>query len=98
MLVRMRDLPIWQDRSRSLFDAVDKEMVEEGASLVLCIFSATDFNTASPAEPHRHPPRGRNTDDGDGAGGVDDLSPPAFDGRLAFPPNSDYCRAGTAFR
>ena len=54
MLVRMRDLPIWQNRSRSLFDAVDKEMVEGGASLVLCIFSATDFNTASPVGPDWH--------------------------------------------
>ena len=54
MLVRMRDLPFWQDRSRSLFDAVDIEMVEEGSSLVLCIFSATDFNTASPVGPDWH--------------------------------------------
>lgn len=54
MLVRMRTLPFWQQKAGDLFDSVEKDMIERGSSLVLCAFSATTFNTASPVDPDWH--------------------------------------------
>lgn len=54
MLIRMRALPFWRDRAVALFDTVENDMIRSGASLVLCVFSATPFNTASLVEPDWH--------------------------------------------
>ncbi|MDR6821113.1 hypothetical protein J2X76_006314 [Neorhizobium sp. 2083] len=54
MLVRMRNLPIWQDKAIALFDDVEADMINRSSSLVLCAFSATTFNTASPVNPDWH--------------------------------------------
>ncbi len=54
MLVRLRNLPLWQDKAVALFDAVERDMIERGSSVVLCAFSATPFNTASLVNPDWH--------------------------------------------
>ncbi len=54
MLVRMRNLPMWQEKAVEVFDRIEKQMIESGSSLVLCAFSATSFNTASPVDPDWH--------------------------------------------
>jgi hypothetical protein len=37
-----------------LRDRVERSMIERGTSVVLCVFSATSFNTASPVNPDFH--------------------------------------------
>lgn len=54
MLARMRALPFWQDKAIALYDKVERGMIEQGSSLVLCAFSATIFNIASLVEPDWH--------------------------------------------
>lgn len=54
ILLRMRALPGWQEKTAALFDTVERSMVLRGSSLVLCAYSATSFNTASPVDPDWH--------------------------------------------
>jgi hypothetical protein len=54
LLVRISNLPFWPTMAADLRDRVETRMIQEGASLVLCVFSATSFNTASPVNPDFH--------------------------------------------
>jgi hypothetical protein len=54
LLVRMGELPYWPQISSGLRDRVERDMIEQGSSLVLCMFSATSFNTASLVDPDFH--------------------------------------------
>lgn len=54
ILLRMRTLPHWPEKTAQLFDTVERSMIVSGSSLVLCAYSATSFNTASPVDPDWH--------------------------------------------
>jgi hypothetical protein len=54
LLLRAAQLPYWNKMATDLRDQVEEEMVQQGSSLVLCLFSATSFNTASLVNPDFH--------------------------------------------
>lgn len=54
MLVRMKELPFWRDKALALYERIELAMIAQNSSVVLCVFSATDFNTASPVDPDWH--------------------------------------------
>ncbi|TAZ47084.1 hypothetical protein ELH75_31805 (plasmid) [Rhizobium leguminosarum] len=54
MLMRIVELPYWPQMATDLRDRVEESMIRQNASLVLCMFSATSFNTASLINPDFH--------------------------------------------